>query len=119
MEIFLFMMHFIILLKKKMGVMISIHFFEYVKPWMKVADLAIGDFEGTISDRSPLGGYPLFNAPVQIADTMKEVGYDVVDLAHNHILDTGLYGLKYTDKVFKNRGLDTVGVHADKKTFGR
>lgn len=90
-------------------------FFEYVKPWIEGADLAIGDFEGTVSDRSPLGGYPLFNAPVQIADTMKEVGYDVVDLAHNHILDTGLYGLKYTDKVFKDRGLDTVGVHADKK----
>lgn len=90
-------------------------FFEYVKPWIEGADLAIGDFEGTISDRSPLGGYPLFNAPVQIADTMKDVGYDVVDLAHNHILDTGLYGLKYTDKVFKDRGLDTVGVHADKK----
>lgn len=90
-------------------------FFEYVKPWIEGADLAIGDFEGTISDRSPLGGYPLFNAPVQIADTMKEVGYDVVDLAHNHILDTGLYGLKYTDKVFKDRGLDTVGVHADRK----
>lgn len=89
-------------------------FFEYVKPWIEGADLAIGDFEGTISDRSPLGGYPLFNAPVQIADTMKEVGYDVVDLAHNHILDTGLYGLKYTDKAFKERGLDTVGVHADK-----
>ena len=90
-------------------------FFEYVKPWIEGADLAIGDFEGTISDRSPLGGYPLFNAPVQIADTMKDVGYDVVDLAHNHILDTGLYGLKYTDKVFKDRGLDTVGVHADRK----
>lgn len=89
-------------------------FFEYVKPWIEGADLAIGDFEGTISDRSPLGGYPLFNAPVQIADTMKDVGYDVVDLAHNHILDTGLYGLKYTDKVFKERGLETVGVHADK-----
>ena len=89
-------------------------FFEYVKSWIEGADLAIGDFEGTISDRSPLGGYPLFNAPVQIADTMKDVGYDVVDLAHNHILDTGLYGLKYTDKVFKERGLETVGVHADK-----
>ena len=32
-------------------------------------------------------------------------GYDVVDLAHNHILDTGLYGLKYTDRVFKDRGI--------------
>ena len=90
-------------------------FFEYVKPWIKGADLAIGDYEGTISDKHPLGGYPLFNAPIEIADTMKDLGYDVVDLAHNHILDTGLYGLKYTNKVFKDRGLDVVGVHVDKK----
>ena len=90
-------------------------FFEYVKPWVEGADLAIGDYEGTISDKHPLGGYPLFNAPIEIADTMKDLGYDVVDLAHNHILDTGLYGLKYTNKVFKDRGLDVVGVHVDKK----
>ena len=90
-------------------------FFEYVKPWIEGADLAIGDYEGTISDKHPLGGYPLFNAPIEIADTMKDLGYDVVDLAHNHILATGLYGLKYTNKVFKDRGLDVVGVHVDKK----
>lgn len=90
-------------------------FFEYVKPWIEGADLAIGDYEGTISDKHPLGGYPLFNAPIEIADTMKDLGYDAVDLAHNHILDTGLYGLKYTNKVFKDRGLDVVGVHVDKK----
>ena len=90
-------------------------FFEYVKPWIEGADLAIGDYEGTISDKHPLGGYPLFNAPIEIADTMKDLGYDVVDLAHNHIVDTGLYGLKYTNKVFKDRGLDVVGVHVDKK----
>ena len=92
-------------------------FFEYVKPWIEGADLAIGDYEGTISDKHPLGGYPLFNAPIEIADTMKDLGYDVVDLAHNHILDTGLYGLKYTNKVFKDRGLDVVGVHVDKKRY--
>ncbi|MGX7112490.1 CapA family protein [Gemella cuniculi] len=90
-------------------------FFEYVKPWIEKADLAIGDYEGTISDKSPLSGYPLFNAPKETADTMKSLGYDVVDLAHNHILDTGLYGLKYTAKTFKDLGLDVVGVHTEKK----
>ena len=90
-------------------------FFEYVKPWIEEADLAIGDFEGTISDKHPLAGYPLFNAPIEIADTIKDLGYDVVDLAHNHILDSGLYGVEYTAKAFKDRGLDVVGVHVDKK----
>ena len=57
----------------------------------------------------------MFNAPIEIADTIKDLGYDVVDLAHNHILDSGLYGVEYTAEAFKDRGLDVVGVHVDKK----
>lgn len=37
--------------------------FTYVKPWIEQADLAIADFEGTISPDFQLAGYPLFNAP--------------------------------------------------------
>lgn len=37
--------------------------FTYVKPWLKQADLVLGDFEGTINPDYPLSGYPLFNAP--------------------------------------------------------
>ena len=32
--------------------------FEYVTPWLKQADLAIGDFEGTINKDHYLAGYP-------------------------------------------------------------
>lgn len=88
-------------------------YFEYVKDRISGADLAIGDFEGTISDKHPLAGYPLFNAPKEAAQSMKNIGYDVVDLAHNHILDSGLYGLKYTVNEFSKLGLDTIGVFAD------
>ncbi len=38
--------------------------FEYVTPWLKQADLAIGDFEGTINKDHYLAGYLLFNAPL-------------------------------------------------------
>lgn len=33
-------------------------YFEYVKPWIEGADLAIGDFEGAINDCYQIGGYP-------------------------------------------------------------
>lgn len=89
-------------------------YFEYVKERISKADLAIGDYEGTISDKSPLAGYPLFNAPKEAAQSMKDVGYDVVDLAHNHILDTGIYGLKNTYETFKNLGLSPVGIFVEK-----
>lgn len=86
-------------------------YFDYVRDWISEADLAIGDFEGTISDQFPLAGYPLFNAPREAAETMKTTGYDVVDLAHNHILDSHLSGALQTKQLFNDLGLDTVGLY--------
>ena len=91
--------------------------FTYVKEWISDADLAIGDYEGTISSEAPLAGYPLFNAPASIADAMKDTGYDVVDLAHNHILDSGLTGALNTAQVFNQLGMDTIGLYqTDRQT---
>ncbi|KGR73134.1 CapA family protein [Streptococcus phocae subsp. salmonis] len=86
-------------------------YFEYVKDWISKADLAIGDYEGTISPDFPLAGYPLFNAPEEIATALKETGYDVVDLAHNHILDSHLSGAFNTKRVFKDLGIDSIGIY--------
>lgn len=87
--------------------------FAYVKPWLEQADLAIADFEGTISPDYPLSGYPLFNAPASVANAIQEAGYDVVDLAHNHILDSHLSGLISTVDTFSQLGVDTIGVYRD------
>ncbi|HFU4024851.1 TPA: CapA family protein [Streptococcus suis] len=87
--------------------------FTYVKPWIEQADLAIADFEGTISPDYPLAGYSLFNAPASVATAMAEAGYDVVDLAHNHILDSQLSGLISTVSTFKQVGIDSIGVYAE------
>lgn len=87
--------------------------FTYVKPWIEQADLAIADFEGTISSEFPLAGYPLFNAPASVATAIKDAGYDVVDLAHNHILDSQLSGLISTAKTFTDLGVGTVGVYPE------
>ncbi|MGT2910230.1 CapA family protein [Streptococcus cameli] len=87
--------------------------FTYVKPWIEQADLAIADFEGTISPDFPLAGYPLFNAPPSVVEAIKDAGYDLVDLAHNHILDSNLPGLISTSKAFTTAGIATVGVYPE------
>ncbi|HFI0518276.1 TPA: CapA family protein [Streptococcus suis] len=87
--------------------------FTYVKPWIDQADFAIADFEGTISPDFDLAGYPLFNAPSIVATNIHDAGYDLVDLAHNHILDSHLSGLISTVNTFQQAGVDTVGVYAD------
>ncbi|MHB9782279.1 CapA family protein [Streptococcus sp. 10F2] len=85
--------------------------FTYVKSWLDQADLAIGDFEGTINPDYPLSGYPLFNAPSQVVQAIKDAGYDVMDLAHNHILDSGLEGVATTAQAFQKAGIEPLGVY--------
>lgn len=85
--------------------------FTYVKSWLDQADLAIGDFEGTINPDYPLSGYPLFNAPPQVVQAIKDAGYDVMDLAHNHILDSGLEGVATTAQAFQKAGIEPLGVY--------
>ena len=59
----------------------------------------------------PLSGYPLFNAPQSVTAAIKDAGYDVMDLAHNHILDSGLEGAFTTADAFKKVGIDPIGVY--------
>ena len=85
--------------------------FEYVKPWLKQADLVIGDFEGTVNKDHYLAGYPLFNAPGEVMDAIKDAGYQVLDLAHNHILDSQIEGVVSTADVIEKAGMTPVGVY--------
>lgn len=84
--------------------------YSQIKDFVSSADLALGDFEGTISDEFELSGYPLFNAPKEVVGAIKDAGYDVIDLAHNHILDSRLSGALNTKKLFNKAGMDTIGI---------
>ena len=85
--------------------------FEYVKPWLKQADLVLGDFEGTVNKDHYLAGYPLFNAPGEVMDAIKDAGYQVLDLAHNHILDSQIEGVVSTADAVEKAGMTPVGVY--------
>ena len=85
--------------------------FQYAKEWLHQADLVIGDFEGTINPDFPLAGYPLFNAPESVVSAIKDAGYQVVDLAHNHILDSQLSGVFSTAQMFESKGIIPIGVY--------
>ena len=85
--------------------------FEYVKPLLKQADLVLGDFEGTVNKDHYLAGYPLFNAPGEVMDAIKDAGYQVLDLAHNHILDSQIEGVVSTADAIEKAGMIPVGVY--------
>lgn len=85
--------------------------FQYISPLIQSADIAIGNYEGSISTEYPYSGYPIFNAPRDIADAVKNAGYDIVSLANNHIVDSRGPGIDSTYNTFNDIGVNTIGVN--------
>ncbi|MFE5318789.1 CapA family protein [Paenibacillus sp. NPDC056579] len=95
--------------------------FEPVAPYLREADLTIGNLETTFSGpgigdylvprRNPKTKWPLFNCPDQFAGTLKNLGFDVLSTANNHCVDCGISGLKRTLKVLDAKGIAHTGTY--------
>ena len=74
------------------------------------ADLAFINAEGPLDPTGAPNGYPSFNAPREAGDALVEVGFDIINLANNHMLDyQGASGLKGTIGYWKTKDVMTVG----------
>ncbi|GAA3382656.1 CapA family protein [Streptomyces racemochromogenes] len=81
-----------------------------VKPIVSAADLAICHHEIPYGwPGGPYTGYPAFKAPHQLADALKDAGYDSCSTASNHTLDDGYDGLARTLDHLDRVGLKHVG----------
>jgi poly-gamma-glutamate capsule biosynthesis protein CapA/YwtB (metallophosphatase superfamily) len=69
--------------------------FQYIKPYIESADIAIGNLELTLAG-PPYKGYPQFSSPDELLIGLKDMGMDVLVTANNHCVDTGKKGLERT-----------------------
>ncbi|MET9324687.1 CapA family protein [Streptomyces sp. NPDC003038] len=84
--------------------------FSGVKPVVSAADLALCHMETIYGEEGgPYTGYPAFTSPPQIADALKDTGYDGCSTASNHTLDDGSEGLRRTLDRFDKVGLKHAG----------
>lgn len=90
--------------------------FKAIKSIIEEADIAIANFEGTTAGNEVYAyqGYPLFNAPDQVLDAIKDAGFDILSTANNHSLDTRKAGIIRTIEQIKARGMDPVGTYIEK-----
>ena len=83
--------------------------FQYIRPILETADLAIGNLECTLSEKPPYTGYPHFVSPNQLAKALKINGFDVLVTSNNHTLDNGQYGLENTIETLREQGFVQTG----------
>ena len=96
--------------------------FTYFTDHVQSADFAVGNLETTLAGSDNgynYSGYPQFNCPDAIIDSMKTAGFDLVLTANNHSYDTRGVGLKRTLEVIRDRELGYLGtkVEADDPNF--
>ncbi|MGH2785580.1 MAG: CapA family protein [Actinomycetota bacterium] len=93
---------------------------DFRSPWRSVgetlaaADLAFGNFEGTISrDAQPRSGGTSFVSRVGVIDGFRYAGIDFLSLANNHVGDFGTGTLVETRTLIRDAGIATAGAGAN------
>ncbi len=85
--------------------------FQYVKTYFRDNDLMIGNLETTLTERKDVSGYPCFHSPPQLADALKNAGFDILGTANNHSLDNRLYGVETTLNILRSLGIKSTGTY--------
>ncbi|WP_218022414.1 CapA family protein [Chryseotalea sanaruensis] len=86
--------------------------FQFVKPYIAAADLAIGNLEVTLAG-APYKGYPAFSSPDALAVDLQDVGFDVLVTANNHSCDKGKRGIERTIEMLDSFKIVHTGTFTD------
>ena len=92
--------------------------FENVAQQIAAADIAFINQETLMCGEGyEISFYPQFNSPQDLGYDLAELGFDVVGIANNHMLDKGADGLEKTIKFWKNQDLLMIGGYENEEDF--
>lgn len=73
------------------------------------ADIAIGNLEGNFVTE----GYSESKFPASFAQTLSNIGFDILQTSNSRTIDNGLSGMAYTRSVAESNGMRTLGTYAN------
>lgn len=92
--------------------------YENIRPIIENADISfINQETPTAGEEFGYNSHPRFNAPQDLAYDLVEAGFDIVNLATNHMLDAGSQGLKNTIEFWNTLPVMTVGGYLDRADY--
>ncbi len=88
--------------------------FAQVSDKITDADIAFINQETVMAGEGyDLSYYPRFNSPRDVGYDLVELGYDVINIANNHMLDKGAQGLSNTIEFWKGQDCLMIGGYED------
>ena len=89
--------------------------FDHCRPLLESADFSTVTMETSLAgEEAGYSGYPMFKAPDALADALAADGFDMVNLASNHVYDGLDEGLARTMEVLSQKNLQYMGTRPDK-----
>ncbi|TYP72616.1 CapA family protein [Paenibacillus methanolicus] len=90
-------------------------YFDSVRAIIKEGDWSLANLETPIAGKA-LGysGFPMFNAPTELAEALRGAGFTIVTNANNHSLDRGAEGISRTLAALEAQQLVTKGTYRSK-----
>lgn len=87
--------------------------FRFIKDSLAAADYTIANLETTVGKYkdTAYSGYPQFNTPESVLETLKDCGIDFFTMANNHMLDRWFDGLVQDVNLVEQYGFDHVGAY--------
>ena len=91
--------------------------YEYVNESLAAADYTVANLETTVGlyPGQYYSGFPRFNAPESLLETISDAGVDFLTLANNHMLDRYYDGLVMTVDNVENYGFDHGGAYRSRE----
>lgn len=94
------------------------HPFENLKELLECKDILFGNLETVLSNQ---GGKArkavLLNSPPESVKYLKDAGFDILNIANNHISDMGIEGFNKTLDILRENGLNFIGAGNNGKSI--
>lgn len=92
--------------------------YDDVKDLIGAADIAVINQETMMYSERAAASYPCFNTPVEMAQNLADIGFDVLTIANNHMLDVSSKGLISTlDLINSTEGLHASGAYHSREEY--
>ena len=93
--------------------------YDFNVPFEDIADYfskdsiayAVADFETTLVDDMPFGKEPYYNAPIELAGSLRGLGFRLMSTANTYALNNGIEGLVSTKNYLTTAKLRSVGTY--------
>ncbi len=98
--------------------------YDFVPMYAPIADTIAAADIAFINQETPMAGkeygysgYPTFNSPREVAEALVEVGFDVVNLATNHLFDKHNAGAQATVEYMQSLPITTIGAYLNQEDY--